>query len=227
MDKATLLDNPIEKPLTLREKIVEYIKDAVVSGRLKPGERVPEQEIAEALGISRTPIREAFRQLESEGFISITPRKGAVVSPITDKDVTEFYEIKSLLEGYAARLACPKFSDKDLAGIEAINKKMHRCSERGDVKGFFKLDNEFHDIFLRACGNSRLYTLVHQIVAQFERFRVTALSIEGRMAVSIKQHAEIIKAFKESNTDLVERLVKDNAEMSEQFLVKNISKENI
>ena len=226
MDKEGLLDNPIEKPLTLREKIVEFIKDAVVSGRLKPGERVPEQEIAETLGISRTPIREAFRQLESEGFITITPRKGAVVSPITDKDVSEFYAIKSLLEGYAARLACPKFSSKDIVRLEGINKKMQRCAEKGDVKGFFKLDNEFHDIFLKACGNSRLYTLVHQIVAQFERFRVTALSIEGRMAVSIKQHEEIIKAFKDGDTGLVEKLVKDNAEMSEQFLVKNISKEN-
>jgi len=89
MQKVRVLDYPVDKHLTLREHIVDFIKDSVVSGRLKPGERVPEQEIAENFGISRTPIREAFRQLESEGFITVTPRKGAVVSPITDKDVAD------------------------------------------------------------------------------------------------------------------------------------------
>ncbi|MCK4739542.1 MAG: GntR family transcriptional regulator, partial [Deltaproteobacteria bacterium] len=90
------MDHSVEKPLTLRERIVEFIKDSITSARLKPGERVPEQEIAESFGISRTPIREAFRQLESEGFITFIPRKGAVVSEITAKDVSEFYSIKSL-----------------------------------------------------------------------------------------------------------------------------------
>jgi DNA-binding GntR family transcriptional regulator len=90
MNKARILDYPVQKPLTLRERIVEFIKDAILSGKLAPGERVPEQEIAESFGISRTPIREAFRQLESEGFITVVPRKGAVVSAITAKDVADF-----------------------------------------------------------------------------------------------------------------------------------------
>ena len=192
---------------------------------MKPGERVPEQEIAETLGISRTPIREAFRQLESEGFITVTPRKGAVVSPITDKDVSEFYDIKSLLEGHAAKNACPKFTDKDIKKLETINGQMRKYAERNNVKSFFRLDNEFHDTFLTTCGNDRLCSMVHQIVEQFERFRVTALSLKGRMDVSIKQHEEIIDAFKKGDSELVEKLVRANAEMSEQFLVKNISKE--
>src|SRR4030067_452524 len=124
MEKAGVLDYPVEKPLTLRERIVDFIKDSVVSGRLKPGERVPEQEIAENLGISRTPIREAFRQLESEGFISVTPRKGAVVSPITDKDVNEFYAIKSLLEGFAAKTACPKLAQRDIKRLGRLHTPM-------------------------------------------------------------------------------------------------------
>ena len=114
MGKVQKLDYPIERHLTLRERIVEFIKDAVISGSLKPGERVPESEIAERFGISRTPIREAFRQLESDGFLLMTPRKGAVVSPITDKDVREFYAIKSLLEGFAAGEACEKLTEKEI-----------------------------------------------------------------------------------------------------------------
>jgi len=225
MDKLRVLDYPVERPLTLRERIVDFIKDSVVSGRLKPGERVPEQEIAESFGISRTPIREAFRQLESEGFITVTPRKGAVVSPITDKDVSEFYEIKSLLEGYAAKTACAKLSSKDIRKLETLNAQMEKCAERGDVKGFFKLDNQFHDTFLKLCGNEKLCVLVHQLVQQFERFRITALSLPGRMSVSVRQHVEIIEAFKKGNSSVVEGLVRANAEKGRDVLVEQISRE--
>ncbi len=225
MEKVRILDYPVDKPLTLRERIVDFIKDSVVSGRLKPGERVPEQEIAESFGISRTPIREAFRQLESEGFITVTPRKGAVVSPITDKDVKEFYAIKSLLEGFAARTACQKLTPKEIKRLETLNAQMDRCAEKNDVKGFFKLDNQFHDTFLRACGNEKLCVLVHHLVQQFERFRFTALALPGRMRDSVKQHNGIIEAFKNVDTSLVETLVRANAERGRDVLVEEILKE--
>jgi DNA-binding GntR family transcriptional regulator len=219
------LDYPVEKPLTLREQIVDFIKDAIVRGRLKPGERVPEQEIAENFGISRTPIREAFRQLESEGFITVIPRKGAVVSPLTDKDVSEFYVIKSLLEGFAARTACDKLTHKEIKRLESLNASMVKCSERGDFKGFFKLDNQFHDTFLKACGNDKLFTLIHHLVQQFERFRITALSLPGRMQESLTQHKEIIEAFEKSEADLVETLVMANADKGRDVLVEEILKD--
>ncbi|MEK6531961.1 MAG: GntR family transcriptional regulator [Deltaproteobacteria bacterium] len=225
MQKTRILDYPVEKPLTLRERIVDFIKDSIVRGRLKPGERVPEQEIAESFGISRTPIREAFRQLESEGFITVAPRKGATVSPITDNDVREFYAIKSLLEGYAAKTSCPKLSPKDVKRLEALNQKMSWCAEKSDVKGFFEFDNQFHDTFLKACGNEKLYALVHQLVQQFERFRITAMSLPGRMKDSVEQHREIIEAFKIGDAALVEALVRQNAERGRDVLVEEILKD--
>lgn len=222
---AKILDYPVERHLTLRERIVEFVKDAIIKGRLKPGERVPESELAEMFGISRTPIREAFRQLESEGFITFTPRKGAIVSPITDKDVIEFYAIKGLLEGYAAKMACCKISDKEIRRMEDLNSQMTKCAERNDVKNFFKLDNQLHDVFLKICGNDKLYNLIHVLVQQFERFRKTSLSLSGRMWSSVKQHNEIIEAFKKRDVDLVERLVKANAEKGGEQLAQEILKE--
>ncbi|HLE08053.1 MAG TPA: GntR family transcriptional regulator [Thermodesulfobacteriota bacterium] len=224
MEKIRVLDYPVEKPLTLRERIVGFVKDSIITGRLKQGERVPEHKIAESFGISRTPIREAFRQLESEGFISVTPRKGAVVCPITAKDVRDFYAIKSLLEGYAAREACAKFTEKEIKKMKSLNQQMQRCAEADDVKGFFRLDNQFHETFLRLCGNDKLCALAHQIVQQFERFRVTALSLPGRMKTSVKQHEEIISAFIQHNEERVEILVRANAEMSAEVLIKELSK---
>jgi len=222
---AKILDYPVERHLTLRERIVEFVKDAIIKGRLKPGERVPESELAEMFGISRTPIREAFRQLESEGFITFTPRKGAIVSPITDKDVIEFYAIKGLLEGYAAKMACCKISDKEIRRMEDLNSQMAKYAERNDVKNFFKLDNQLHDVFLKICGNDKLYNLIHVLVQQFERFRKTSLSLSGRMWSSVKQHNEIIEAFKKRDVDLVERLVKANAEKGGEQLAQEILKE--
>ena len=224
---SKILEYPVERHLTLRERIVDFVKEAIIKGRLKPGERVPEPELAEMFGISRTPIREAFRQLESEGFITFTPRKGAIVSPITDKDVIEFYAIKGLLEGHAAKMACCKISDKEIRRMEDLNSQMIRCSEKNDVKNFFKLDNQLHDVFLKLCGNDKLDNLIHTIVQQFERFRRTSLSLPGRMQSSVKQHDEIIEAFKKRDVDLVERLVKANAEMGGELLAQEILKEKV
>src|SRR3954447_22937229 len=104
----------MEKHLTLRERILETIRDAILTGTLRPGEKVAEPELAERFGISRTPIREAFRQLESEGYLTVIPRKGAVVVSFSEKDIEEFYAIKSILEGYAAKRACDKMTDREI-----------------------------------------------------------------------------------------------------------------
>ncbi|MCK5308169.1 MAG: GntR family transcriptional regulator [Zetaproteobacteria bacterium] len=221
--------HPQERHRTLRERIVDFVKEAIIKGRLRPGERIPEPELAERFGVSRTPIREAFRQLESEGFLTVIPRKGAVVSPITDKDVREFYTIKSLLEGFAARSACTSthFTAGDIKRMEGLNGQMARLAGKDDFKGFFKLDNQFHDIFLRACGNDKLCSLLNNLVQQFERFRRTSLSQPGRMKNSVKQHDDIIGAFKKRDAALVDKLVRANAERGGEVLVQKILEEQV
>lgn len=209
---------------TLRERIVDFLKESIIKGDLKPGERIAEPELAERFGISRTPVREAFRQLESEGFLTVIPRRGATVSPITDKDVREFYAIKGLLEGYAARIACPRFTEKEIKRMEFLNSQMARFADKEDVKNFFKIDNQLHDVFLMACDNYRLYVLVNSLVQQFERLRITALSLTGRMKRSVVQHMDIIEAFKKRDSDLVESLVRSNVEQGGEALVKEILK---
>ena len=108
----------IERHQTLREKILETIRDAILKGTMKPGERVSEPDLAERFGISRTPIREAFRQLESEGYLEVVPRKGAVVASLSERDIEEFYAIKIILEGFAARMAADKLTAKEIERLE-------------------------------------------------------------------------------------------------------------
>ncbi len=212
----------IEKHLTLRERILETIRDAIISGALKPGEKVAEPELAERFGISRTPIREAFRQLESEGYLTVIPRKGAVVVSFSQRDVEEFYAIKSILEGYAARKACEKLTDRELVKLEAINEKLRTLAEDGDIKHFFKVHNDFHDLFIKAADNSKLTDLITSLVGKFQRLRVASLSLPGRMRVSVEEHDKIIGAFRARDAEKAEKLVRKNAEYGGKVLMQGV-----
>jgi DNA-binding GntR family transcriptional regulator len=211
----------IEKHLTLRERILETIRDAIMSGALKPGEKVAEPELAERFGISRTPIREAFRQLESEGYLTVIPRKGAVVAAFSERDVEEFYAIKSILEGYAARRACDNLTAKELDKLAAINNKLQQLCNAGDIKNFFKVHQDFHDLFIKAANNEKLYEMINGLVKKFQRLRVASLSKRGRMQVSVEEHEKIIEAFRNKNASLAEKLVQKNAEYGGIVLIKS------
>lgn len=213
----------MEKHQTLREKILENIRDSIVSGTMKGGSRVSEPELAERYGISRTPIREAFRQLETEGYLTVIPRKGAVVSEFSPKDIDEFYAIKSIMEGYAARRACERLSAKDLDRLQAINNKLAELARIGDIKHFFKIHNDFHELFIKAADNEKLHELIAGLVTKFQRLRFASLSLPGRMLISVQEHEKIIDAFKNKDADLAETLVRKNAEYGGQVLMSNTS----
>ncbi|MBE0596515.1 MAG: GntR family transcriptional regulator [Desulfuromonadales bacterium] len=216
---------PIERHQTLREKILETIRDAILKGSLRAGEKVAEPELAERFGISRTPIREAFRQLESEGYLTVIPRKGAVVTSLSERDVEEFYAIKSILEGYAAQMAAVKLSDKDLDRLEAINERLGQLAREGDVKTFFRVHNEFHELFIRAAGNDKLLELINQLMMKFNRLRMASLSLPGRMEISVQEHRKVIEAFKEHDGEKADKLVSKSAAYGGQVLIQSMARE--
>jgi DNA-binding GntR family transcriptional regulator len=213
------MKKPMEKHLTLREKILENIRDAIISGALKAGSRVSEPDLAERYGISRTPIREAFRQLESEGYLTVIPRRGAVVSEFSEKDVEEFYAIKSILEGYAARRACEKLTAKELERLQSINDRLAELASHNEIKAFFKTHNDFHDVFIKAADNEKLRELISSLVTRFQRLRLMSISLPGRMAVSVQEHEKIIEAFRRKDAETAEMLVRKNAEYGGKVLM--------
>ena len=210
----------VEKHLTLRERILETIRDAIMSGALKPGEKVAEPELAARFGISRTPIREAFRQLESEGYLTVIPRKGALVASFSAKDVEEFYAIKSILEGYAARKACSRLSAREINKLEGINEKLREIADEGDVRHFFKVHNSFHDMFIRGADNEKLHDMIAALMQKFQRLRLASLSKPGRMLISVEEHEKIIEAFRNRDAVLAETLVQKNAEYGGKVLIE-------
>jgi DNA-binding GntR family transcriptional regulator len=216
---------PMERHQTLREKILETIREAILKGTLRAGEKVAEPELAERFGISRTPIREAFRQLESEGYLTVIPRKGAVVTSLSERDVEEFYAIKSILEGYAARIAAERLSDRDLERLESINDRLEQLAREGDIKTYFRVHNEFHELFIRASGNEKLIELIGQLMMKFNRLRMASLSLPGRMEISVQEHRKILEAFAIHDGERADNLVRKTAAYGGQVLIQSMAQE--
>ena len=218
----------IERQKTLREQIVDSVKESISTGKLMPGEKLCETKLAEDLGISRTPLREAIQTLEAEGFLKVMPRKGAVVSDFSKKDIRDIYEIKATLEGLAARLATDHISDEDIKHLKEINEKLKSMTlhNKSSVNHFFKVHEKFHDIFLKACNNGRLYQLNCQLMEPFKRFRLASLAIPGRFKGAISTHEEIIEAFKSRDAAKVESLVIKNVRDGGAALLEKLNMEN-
>lgn len=214
----------LKRPRTLREQIVFSLRESIIRGDLEPGQKLTEPVLAEKLGISRTPIREAFRQLETEGFLTVVPRKGAMVSDLSRKEIEDFYEIKSVLEGYASRIAAERITEKDIAKLTKINNQLEILAKNDDVEAFFKKNNEFHSVFINICDNDKLLDIWDNLIRRFVRFRLQALSVPGRLMNSVKQHRDIINALSKRDGSLSEALVVKHSIVSGEDLVEEAEK---
>jgi DNA-binding GntR family transcriptional regulator len=207
---------------TLREVVADKLRRAIVDGSLKPGTRLQEIEIAKRYEASRTPVREALRQLESEGFLLIRARRGAVVAPVTTRDVEEFYEIKEVLEGYAAERAAKQITSEELELMTKLNALLKERYEEHDISGMLECHNQFHQIFVKACGNRRLYLMLDGLITQFQRFRI-ALSHTDAVRDFVVQHEQIIEALRARDALRAKELVAENARQGKQRLLKRLA----
>lgn len=208
----------------LSEKIAETIRDYILKGVLKPGERLTEPKLSDILGISRTPIREALRLLEMDGFVEIVPRRGAVVTEITDKDVDEIFILKIRLESLAAKLAVNNMTDVDIDRLEEFNNKLERFYNNKNVAGMIKANSDFHDFFIRKSENQRLIKFLESLLSQFKRATAYSFTETGRIGNVIEEHKEILKAFREKDADLVEKLVEKHIQNGWNFIRSKVSK---
>ena len=216
------MDNLLENHLPLRDKIYKVIRKAILDRELIPGHRVTELELSKKYGISRTPIREAFRRLESEGFLTILPRKGAVVTEIREKTVLEFYQIKGALEVLAGKLASDNMTDNDIIELEQLNEELKditSANEEVDAENFNKIHNKFHHKFIQMSANQLLIDLLDSLVKRYMRFR---LMVEHTNFIDevIKQHQEIINAFYKKDKLLIEEGILKNSNLGIELIKK-------
>lgn len=208
----------------LRDRIASLIRDSILKGQLKPGERLMEVDVASSLGISRTPLREAFLQLESEGFVKVIPRKGAIVSETSPNDAEETYEIKGALEALAAKLATNKITKEKIEELTQLNEKMRKISQskQKDYSEFLKLNSAFHRIINESSGNQKLIKMIENLRYQTFRYNFIFLSLISHLKESVNEHEKIINALKKKNSELVEKLVQKHNENAKNLLVKFI-----
>lgn len=208
----------------LRERIASSIRDSIIEGKIKPGERLLEPDVANLLGVSRTPLREAFLQLESEGFLKVNPRKGALVTETSPKDAEETYIIKGALEALAAGLASSNLTGAQIEELETINNKMQVIaqSETKDYKTFLELNSLFHFSIYEQCGNEKLKKMIKTLRNQTLRYNYIFLSLLSHLEQSVAEHREIIEAIKKREPAQVESAVKKHSDNAFKILIEYI-----
>jgi len=197
---------------SLHSYVFNYIRDAILDGRYKPGDALVETRLAEELGVSRTPIREAIRQLELEGLVISIPNKGVVVNGFSQQDIDDIYTIRSMLEGLAARWAAQRIDQQKLKELEEIVELMGYYTKKNDFEQLTQLDTRFHGVIYEACDSKVLKHLLDNLLRYVEQARRGSLKVPMRAHQSLNEHRSIFEA-----------IMKRNAAEAEKFMAKHIS----
>ena len=209
----------------LSQKVYRILKTEIVKRYLKPGTKLLEVKIAKQMGVSRTPIREAIRELAAEGFVKIIPNQGVIVSIASIEDTQEVLQIRSVLEGLAARLATKVINGEEIKELEKYIEQMEYYANKDNALAFSKIDVEFHELILNICGNNRLIQIRKNLSDQAHRYRIRSLSIPGRLKHSLKEHQEIVKALKRKDSEQAGRLSQKHIENVLKNILAHESKE--
>lgn len=179
----------------LRELVCETIRQAIVDGVFSPGERLMEIQLADEMGVSRTPVREAIRKLELEGFVVMIPRRGTYVADISIKDINEVYEIRTSLEVLAAGLAAERISDEELETMQRLLVEIGQHIEDGNIEKIVEIDTAFHDVLYKASRNKRLAGIINNLREQITVIRRRSMMYPGRLQNTMEEHRILVDSI--------------------------------
>ena len=179
--------------LPLRDVVFNTLRQAILRGELKPGERLMEIQLANKLGVSRTPIREAIRKLELEGLVLMIPRKGAEVADITEKSLRDVLEVRTALEELAVQLTCDKITKEQIRELEQAAEQFKKTLKSNDITEIAEADVRFHDIIYLATDNQKLILLLNNLREQMYRYRIEYLKRADKYSQLLAEHEEIIR----------------------------------
>ena len=193
--------------LPLRDVVFNTLRQAILRGELKPGERLMEIQLANKLGVSRTPIREAIRKLELEGLVLMIPKKGAEVAEITEKNLRDVLEVRKALEELAVKLACDRMTDEQMDKLKKAAKEFEEVLKTEDVTQAAETDVKFHDVIFMATDNQRLIQLLNNFREQMYRYRVEYLKNPEVFGQLLKEHEEIICHIRKGEKEKAVKIV--------------------
>jgi len=204
---------------SIREKVYDYLREGVLNGKIKAGDRLVESDLADRIGTSRTPVREALHTLEREGLVESLHRVGYVVCPISELEVSELCEIRLALEALALRWAL----SKDPVGlVKAMRENLSRCEQRiaeGDLKAFIELDAQFHEIISGIADSSRLMEMTNSIRRYMLRYRIQSIYTEDNVHRAIAGHQAVLKAIEEGDKRAAQRALRAHIKQSKKDIL--------
>jgi len=204
--------------LTLWERVHRHLRQEILANRLPPGTELQEVALAESLGVSRGPVREALGRLAAEGLVTGRPRRGAVVTSLSRDEFLEAYQVREALEMLAIRLAVPRLTPERFERLERLTGVMAECAARDDVDGFFEANAAFHDAVVDASGNVRLRDTYRQLVEQMGRYRTRSLALRGSLKRSISEHRTILRAVAAGDADRAAHLLSEHIRVPQRRL---------
>ena len=211
--------------LPLRDVVFNTLRQAILTGELKPGERLMEIHLANRLGVSRTPIREAIRKLELEGLVTMIPRRGAEVAQITEKSMKDVLEVRRTLDALSAELACERISAEEEEALKKACLNFEAAVKTKDTKAIAKADVAIHDIIAAATGNQRLIQLINNLAEQMYRYRFEYIKDASQHERIIEEHRIIYESIVKKDKEAAAEMAKTHIDNQEKAVIARIRME--
>lgn len=219
------LEMHMDEYLPLRDVVFNTLRRAILKGELKPGERLMEITLADQLGVSRTPIREAIRKLELEGLVVMAPRKGAKVASITERDLNDVLEVRKGMEVLAVSLACERITREEMERLEEIESRFQNLIEEGNLTELAEVDVEFHDTIYNATNNKRLVQLLNNLREQMYRYRMEYLKDIAVRRTLAEEHRSICAALRERDEKKALDCIKVHIDNQQKAIIRSLNQE--
>jgi DNA-binding GntR family transcriptional regulator len=203
---------------TLWEQVRDRLREDILAGRLEPGTELSEVALAKDFGTSRGPLREALGRLASEGLVTITPRRGAVVAQLSREEFIDAYQVREALETLAVRLAVPLMSDAEIAHLRELCELMDRAARDDEVRVFFDTNNSFHEALVRGSRNRKLHDVHRMLVGQMVPYLPRSLELRGNLQQSVAEHQAILAAIEERDAERAAALLAEHIEVPQRVL---------
>lgn len=208
--------------LPLRDVVFNTLRQAILTGELKPGERLMEIHLANKLGVSRTPIREAIRKLELEGLVTMIPRRGAEVAQITEKSMNDVLEVRRAMDALCVELACDRITPEELEQLKEACDAFEAAVKTSDVKKIAQADVALHDIIVRATGNQRLIQLVNNLSEQMYRYRFEYIKDSSQHERLVEEHRIIYQSIVRKDKETASQAAKTHIDNQEKSIIRQI-----
>lgn len=217
-----MLQQNMDEYLPLRDVVFNTLRQAILTGELKPGERLMEIHLADRLGVSRTPIREAIRKLELEGLVVMIPRKGAQVAKITEKNLKDVLEVRRALDMLAVKLACQRMSEDDKIELKKACDEFAGVIQKSNTKDITEADVRFHDIILKSTNNDRLIQLVNNLAEQMYRYRLEYIKDSSYHNRLVQEHEAIYYAIINKEEEKAAQAVVVHIDNQEKTIIEHL-----